>query len=209
MTTPHHPSPHDSAPRDDRLLSKDTTPVVARFPTPPPGIRGAMDVLQIAAAASMTNEEVLCRVEGLPRPWDPATCPGDMRAELWAWLDEVAAWINTEHLWSLQTPGVPACWPAHPHIAHDLAVVASSRYLTMYAVSPAALEEWHRYALPAFLHRLTDRLGEGCVAGHQQPRPRAARDQDFADSTQAGRRRARFDVDSDLAGRHVTPKGSR
>lgn len=144
------------------------------------------------------------RLEALPRPWDPATCPGGLRAELWTWLDEVAGWINTEHLWSLQISGVPACWPAHPHIAHDLAVIASSRYLTTYAVSPAPLEEWHRYALPAFLNRLNERLGIGCVAEHQRQRPRAPRDQDFVDSTQVHRRIAQFRVDADYAVGNVT-----
>ena len=65
----------------------------------------------------------------LPRPWDPATCTGRLREELWAWLDQVAIWINEQHLWNVARPGIPECWPAHPHLVHDLAVLACSPLL--------------------------------------------------------------------------------
>ena len=73
------------------------------------------------------------------------TCAGLMRIELWAWLYVVAMWVDEQHLWNMTRPGIPECWPAHPHVVHDLAVLACSRYCTSFAVTPAALEDWHRY----------------------------------------------------------------
>ena len=111
----------------------------------------------------------------LPRPWDPAACTGPLREEIWHWLDRVAIWINTQHLWNVASPGIPECWPAHPHLVNDLAVLACARYYTRYA-SPGPLDAWHRYDLPMFLDRLEHRLGEGCPPGRHSPRPREDRD---------------------------------
>jgi hypothetical protein len=154
--------------------------LVKDFPRPPQEVRAAIERLQLAATSPSTDDEELRKMAALPRPWDPATCHGRLRIQLWSWLDDVADWINTEHLWALHTPGLPTCWPAHPHLVHDLAVVASIRYLAGHAITPAALEEWHRHALPAFLNRLSDRLGDGCLADHPAVRPRHARDLEFA-----------------------------
>ena len=83
-------------------------------------------------------------------------------AQLWRWFDQVAVWINTQHLWNVSGPGVPECWSHHQHVVHDLAVVACARYYAALTASPNPLDEWHRYTLPLFLDRLRDRLGEGC-----------------------------------------------
>jgi hypothetical protein len=86
----------------------------------------------------------------LPRPSDPPSCPAALRKHLWVWLDRVAAWINHECQRRPDTV-IPSCWPAHPHIAHELAVIASLRHNARLAFQPDPVEEWHRYALPGFL----------------------------------------------------------
>ena len=88
------------------------------------------------------------------------------------------------------------CWPWHPHVVHDLAVLASTRYLARYAVSPAHLEDWHRVRLPAFLDRLSQRLGGACLSGHHAARPRDDRDREHIDALTSGPRLDRFNADS-------------
>jgi len=157
-----------------------TGPMVQPFPEPGQAVRAAMEQLQQATVEPPEDDDALRELAQLPRPWDPGTCTGRLRAELWAWIDEVAIWINQEHLWALNRPGIPECWAAHPHLVHDLAVIACSRYYASFAVAPAPLEDWHRYQLPAFLERLRDRLGDGCQPGRHQPPPRAERDRSYS-----------------------------
>ena len=152
-------------------------PMVTPYPQPGPALIRVMARLQMAATRPPTEESDVIALMNLPRPWDPATCAGIERAELWRWLDDVATWINTQHLWNVNGPGVPECWPDHPHVVHDLAVVASTRVFATMTATPAALDEWHRYTLPAFLDRLHARLGEGCPPGRHATRPRHDRDQ--------------------------------
>lgn len=174
------------------------TGLMARaFPEPGPAVRAAMEQLQHATIEPPTTQEALGKLAALPRPWDPGSCTGRTRAELWDWLDQVAIWINEQHLWNVTRPGIPECWPDHPHLIHDLAVLASSRYYTKFAVTPAALEIWHQAALPGFLERLRDRLGDGCQPGKHQPRPRAERDQSHAAAHIRRDRRQRYADDVD------------
>ena len=53
------------------------------------------------------------------------------------------------------------------HLVHDLAVLADQRRRAGTANTSDALEDWHRYALPAFLDRMTARLKSHCENGHQ------------------------------------------
>ena len=110
------------------------------------------------------------------RPWEPDRCGRALAAELWDWLDDVAAWVNHEYGWGVERL-IPPCWPQHPHIAHELAVLADQRYTAGQAFHGGALEEWHRYSLPLFLERMTARLGNRCVSRHDEwpaaPRYRA------------------------------------
>lgn len=174
--------------------------MVRPFPEPGPTIRTAMEQLQQATVEPPADEEELRELAQMPRPWDPGTCTGLMRSELWAWLDQVAMWVNEEHLWNVTRPGIPECWPAHPHLVHDLAVLACSRYYTSFAVTPAALEDWHRYGLPGFLERLRDRLGDGCQPSKHQPRPRRERDESHASTRVRRGRKQRYRDDVDRAG---------
>ena len=103
----------------------------------------------------------------LPRPWEPATCrTPQLRQQLWSWLDAVVAWLVTEYVWEA-TDTIPACWPQHPHLVHEIAVLADQRRRAGYAFTSDALEEWHRHSLPAFTARMKARLRNHCEDGHQ------------------------------------------
>ena len=79
--------------------------MVRPFPEPGPTIRTAMEQLQQATVEPPADEEALRELAQMPRPWDPATCTGSMRTELWAWLDLVAMWVNEQHLWNVTRTG--------------------------------------------------------------------------------------------------------
>jgi len=153
--------------------------MVEPFPQPGDLLRVAMDRLQVAAMNPPQSEKDIGALTELPRPWDPGSCPADLRAELWSWLLEVSAWINTQHLWNVSVTGIPECWPQHPHLVHDLAAVASARHYTTFAASPAALDDWHHYCLTGFLDRLHHRLADGCQPGRHQQRPREERNRHY------------------------------
>ena len=182
-------------------------PMVRPFPGPAHEVRASMEALQFYATNPPESEEDLRRLAEMPRPWDPAGCTGRLREEMWRWLDQVAIWINEQHLWNLARPGIPECWPAHPHLTHDLAVIAAARYYTSFAVNPGALDDWHRYCLPMFLERLRDRLGDGCQPGKHMSRPRTERDDMHADTkTRHGRmQRYRDDIDRAAEAAAVRP----
>ncbi|KGN41040.1 hypothetical protein N801_09800 [Knoellia aerolata DSM 18566] len=138
-------------------------------PFPPPGrlVEHAYWELSIAANGTPEQIKALGDLRRLPKPWDPPTCTHpDLRLEIWVWLDDVVTWINHEHIWD--TDGyIPSCWPEHPHLVHDLAVLADQRRRAGMANTSDALEDWHRYALPAFLDRMRQRLKSHCENGHQ------------------------------------------
>ena len=103
----------------------------------------------------------------LPQPWEPATCrTPQLRRQLWLWLDAVVDWLLTEYVWEA-TDTIPACWPQHRHLVHQIAVVADQRRRAGHASTSDALEEWHRYNLPAFTERMKSRLRNQCEDGHQ------------------------------------------
>ncbi|MBB3326481.1 hypothetical protein [Microlunatus antarcticus] len=105
----------------------------------------------------------------LPRPWEPATCsPPGLHGELVTWLSDVADWVNTQHTWNPDT-AIPACWGYHPHLVHDLAVLADHRRRAGNEPSSLLLEQWHRIILPSFLDRMRLAIGQRCAAGHQTP----------------------------------------
>ena len=79
---------------------------------------------------------------------------------------------------------IPACWPAHPHIARELAVLAVLRWNAEQAEDPAPIEVWHRDTYPGFCHRMTQRLGEStCRAGRHIDWPAAPRHAAYLDAT--------------------------
>lgn len=112
-------------------------------------------------------------LDQLPRPWDPATITNPaLRIEVWRWLDDVVGWINQEYVWETSDL-IPPCWPAHPHLVHEIGVLADQRRRAGMAFTSDTLEEWHRYSLPAFLERMKARSRGFCEDGHQ-PAPGTA-----------------------------------
>ncbi|SER27802.1 hypothetical protein [Microlunatus flavus] len=103
----------------------------------------------------------------LPRPWIPATCtsPGLLH-ELRAWFGDVVDWLNAQHTWNPDS-AIPPCWSRHPHLVHDIAVLADQRRRAEDTTSSTALEHWHRVVLPAFLDRTRASIGQWCAADHQ------------------------------------------
>jgi hypothetical protein len=141
--------------------------LVAPFPAPGRAIGQAYRELLIAATGTDAQKNALGDPGRLPRPWDPATCPQpELRRELWQWLDAVVTWLNTDYVWDVAAV-IPACWPQHPHLVHELAVLADQRRRTGLSLASDALEEWHRYTLPAFHERMRSRIRDHCEDGHQ------------------------------------------
>jgi hypothetical protein len=167
--------------------------ITRAFPRPGRLVQSAYRDLQLAQFGSEEAQAVLGRPEDLDRPWDPPSCSLAVRRQVWVWLDEVAAWVNHEYGWGVDRL-IPPCWPAHPHIAHELATLAHQRHTAGLALSGELLEEWQRYSLPMFLDRLAGQLGNRCVNGHDEW-PAASRYRTFTTNPATADREARFDDD--------------
>lgn len=127
-------------------------------------------------------------LDQLPRPWNPATITDPaLRAETWAWLDAVVDWINREHTWETSDL-IPPCWPSHPHLVHELAVIADQRRRAGHAFTSDPMEDWQRYCLPSFIDRMKARYRGYCDDGHQ-PAPGTPRNTRYT-SPQATQNRA-------------------
>ncbi|NHA68771.1 hypothetical protein [Phycicoccus flavus] len=179
-------------------------PLVQGFPRPGRLVEHAYWELTIAATGTPVQVKALGDLRRLPRPWDPPTCTHpDLRLELWMWLEDVTTWINHEYNWDPDTY-IPTCWPNHPHLVHDLAVLADQRRRAGMANTSDALEDWHRYALPTFHDRMRERLKTHCDNGHQ-PWPSTSRHARHTSDPHHRRRihtytiDARFDAPQDLA----------
>jgi hypothetical protein len=170
--------------------------IAAGFPDPPVLVREAFAQLSIARFGTEEQRATIGDPDRLPRPWDPPTCPPTLRREVWAWLDSVAAWINREYAWQPERSTVPACWPAHPHIAHELAELACLRHDAGLDLTADRLSDWHRYALPTFLDRMALRLGTGCRPGHHAEWPSAGRYREFDGDAASATRHQIFHKDT-------------
>jgi hypothetical protein len=140
------------------------------FPMPTgPELQGAYNDLYLAANGDDATKQRIGNPKDLPRPWDPPTCTSqELRTELWAWLDAVVTWVNHEYVWDLGAGGlIPACWPLHPHLVHEVAVLADQRRRAGIDTTSASLEEWHRYSLTAFTERLRTRTKTLCDDEHK------------------------------------------
>lgn len=183
------------------------------FPAPPPVISRLFD--DLALAINLTEQiarggpgadsarEILATLGDpttMPRPWDPARCPPSIRRELWRWYEDAVIWLNHGYGWSL-TRTIPACWPEHPHLGHEIPVLITLRWQAAIAMTPAALEDWHRWSLPMFLTRLTEQIGtNGCPPGRHQHWPAEQRHQTHThDPARTMRHRA---YAADVAGGH-------
>ncbi|MGP4112323.1 hypothetical protein ACTWP5_15590 [Streptomyces sp. 4N509B] len=92
-----------------------------------------------------------------PHPWDLSSLTDPLATAVWTWLDEVAYWLNDTYAWQ-EHQVIPACWPHHPDIAHDLAALAFTRIDVYAAATPAYIPRW-RTDLEDFHRRLTTTLG--------------------------------------------------
>ena len=79
---------------------------------------------------------------------------------------EVVDWLNTDYCWDPDGL-IPACWPHHPHLVHEIAMLADQRRIAGQAFTSDLLEEWHRYTLPSFHDRLRSRIRSHCDDSHQ------------------------------------------
>lgn len=176
-----------SAPDADAAL-------VRAFPTPGPLLGTAYRDLYLAAEGSDNQKATVGDPSLLPKPWDPPTCRNPrLRAELWEWLDQVVLWLNHEYVWDPDGM-IPSCWPQHPHLVHEIAVLADQRRRVGIALDSNGLEEWHRYTLPGFLDRMHARLKAHCDQDHQ-PWPARGRQARHTDTRNADRRQDAFNGD--------------
>lgn len=178
----------------------DAEPLVQPFPMPDSEIiRVAYWDLFLSENGTDEQKQRLGEAELLPRPWDIATCTDpDLRRDVWQWYEQVVAWFNHEYVWDPAAGLIPPCWPLHPHLIHDLGVLADQRRMIAQATNSNSLEEWHRYSLPAFQERLRERVRQHCDDRHQAWPARARFARYTAD---AGTRTVSVEVD--LASGHV------
>lgn len=110
-------------------------PLAKPFPQPGRGLRHAYRELDLGLNGNAAQRQAIGDPNVLPRPWDPGSLHlPSLRRELWEWLEAVVDWVNTEHVWD-PAQLVPACWPYHPHLVHEVAVRTDQRYKA--GLSPA------------------------------------------------------------------------
>jgi hypothetical protein len=170
--------------------------IVSRFPAPPAVIQQVLNTLATLRGGDKEKIEKLGDTAALCRPWIVSTVPAEFREKLWLWCDEVAAWLNSSYAWR-PVNLIPACWPLHPHLAHELPVLACLRATAQDDHGPELLEDWHRHALPKFFERLAVRLGESsCGTGRHQDWPAASRYAAYTSDEAAADRRELFHLDT-------------
>jgi len=138
-------------------------------PFPQPGRLVQLAYRELDLAASRQQDHLLpLRDQGkVPRPWDLGSCETpQLRKEVWSWLEAVVTWLNHEYVWDVADV-IPPCWPQHPHLVHEIAVLADQRRRAGQALTSEALEDWHRYGLPSFTERMRTRLRNHCQEDHQ------------------------------------------
>lgn len=171
--------------------------MVRPFPKPGPRLRLAYSELDQAENGTPEQKKALGPVADLQRPWLPATCTDPkLRNELWQWLDSAVVWLNHEMVFDT-VDVIPACWPKHPHLIHELAVLVDGRYRASQALVSNPMEEWHRYALPAFLERMRHRIEGHCTDAHPATWPAAGRFNRHLNETSTSLRGDSYAADAD------------
>lgn len=189
------PAPQPTDPRQ--------RPLVLAFPQPGMRVENAYRELGIALYGTEKEKRLLGNPRHLPRPWDPPSCRDPLlRAELWEWLDQVVTWLNHEYVWDT-TALIPACWPRHPHLVHEIAVLTDQRRNAGHALTSDPLEDWHRYALPTFTERMRQRLATHCDDRDHQPWPAHSRHTRHTAEQAAGARTRVFAADTAERGNAV------
>jgi hypothetical protein len=173
--------------------------LVTRFPQPPAAVLSALELLAVLRDGDSEELAAAGDLTDLPRPWEPASCPDQLREPLWEWCDQVAVWLNTDYAWR-PAQLVPSCWPRHPHIARELAVLAFLRWQAEEATGPHLVEDWQRYSYPMFCERMASRLGDsGCRTGTHQNWPAESRARAFAAPAATAERHAALRADTQPA----------
>jgi hypothetical protein len=168
--------------------------IISAFPTPGRQVLLAYRDLNLAVNGNADQKKQVGNPALLPRPWEPATCrEAALRAEVWAWLEDVVVWLNHEYTWDVATM-IPTCWVRHPHLVHEIAAVADQRRRAGLALTSDALEEWHRYCLPAFIDRLRTRLKAHCEDEHV-PWPGRSRHNQFVSQRDIEQREQAYAAD--------------
>ena len=171
-------------------------PLVLPFP-PPDGaeLKKAYRNLYLSANGTEAEKKRIGNPANLPRPWDPPSCTNSaLRREVWAWLEKFVIWFNHEYVWDHNAGMIPACWPQHPHLVHEIAVFADQRRRAGLDPTSSALEEWHRFGIPGFLERLKTRTKNSCDEHHARW-PAEARYARGNSEEPAGNRQQLFDAD--------------
>lgn len=151
------------------MREPDPGQLIWAFPMPTnQRLRLAYQELFVAANGTDRERAAIGDPAQLPRPWDPASVTDPaLRAAVWSWLDDVVTWFNHEYVWDLSAGFIPPCWPQHPHLVHEIGVLADQRRRAGVALTSDNLEDWHRYAVPGFQARMKERLRNGCNDQHQ------------------------------------------
>jgi hypothetical protein len=132
--------------------------LIQPFPQPGKLMELAYRELDLASNGEQDQFRVGRDLRDLPRPWDPATCQTlPLRKDDWFWLDAVGTWLNHEYIWDVADV-IPPCWPQHPHLVHEIAVLADQRRRAGLAPTSDALDEWPGYSLPSFTEAMKTRL---------------------------------------------------
>jgi hypothetical protein len=146
--------------------------LIQPFPQPGRLVRLAYRELDLAASRQQDHLLPLRDLASVPRPWYPATCrTPQLRKEVWSWLEAVVTWLNHEYVWDVGDV-IPPCWPQHPHLVHEIAVLADQRRRAGQALTSEPLEEWHRYSLPSFTERMRTRLRKRPQRNRNSGRPK-------------------------------------
>ena len=125
------------------------------------------DLYRAETAKNADDVADLGPLDQLPRPWDISTITDPaLRAEAWAWLDTIVGWLNREYGWDTSDL-IPPCWPSHPHLVHELGVIADQRRRAGMAFTSDPMEDWHRCALPSFVDRMRARYRGFCEDAHR------------------------------------------
>ena len=97
------------------------------FPKPSSMLRQAFKELDTLAYGSDAEKAALGDPQALARPWDPSSVVNPrLRQQLWEWLDRVVVWVNHEYGWRPEDL-IPECWPQHPALVREIAVLADLR----------------------------------------------------------------------------------
>ncbi|WP_405033859.1 hypothetical protein [Ornithinimicrobium sp. LYQ121] len=130
-------------------------PLARPFPRPGALIALAYRELDIVLVGDGVQRTAIGDLDQLIRPWDPGSIE-DPPVRKEQWLEAVVDCV------------------------HEIAVLADRRHRAGHAVASDALEEWHRYALPAFFDRRRTQVRTGCDSRHHNwpARPAHIRFQD-------------------------------